>query len=72
MMSFIRRYLPLPIIPYSVRVHCLIGVKGRVPVEISRAKPEPLPEIIYLPEGSDSDSDREIMQIQKGTQPYSV
>lgn len=70
MMSFIRRYLPLPIIPYSVRICRLIGVKGWVPAEISQAKPDPLPEVIYLPEGSDSD--REIMQIQKGTQPYSV
>ena len=75
MISFIRRYLPPPIIPYSVRIQYLIGVKGCVPPpKISRDKPEPLPEIIYLPEGSDSDSDSdsEVAQIQKGTQPYSV
>ena len=70
MMSFIRRYLPPPIIPYSVRIRCPIGVKEWVPAEISRAKPYPLPEVIYLPEGGDSDS--EVAQIQKGTQPYSV
>ena len=70
MMSFIRRYLPPPMIPYSVRIRCLIGVKGWPPPEISPPKPYPLPEVIYLPEGGDSD--REITQIHKGTQPYSV
>lgn len=67
MMSFIRRYLPPPIIPYSVRIRCPIGVKGWVPPEISPAKPDQLPEVIYLP-----DSDSEVTQIQKGTQSYSV
>ena len=71
MMSFIRRYLPPPIIPYSVRIRCPIGVKGWTPPpEISRANPYPVPEVIDIPEGGDSD--REIMQIHKGTQPYSV
>ena len=58
-------------IPYSVIIRCPIGVKGWVPPpEISRANPYPVTEVIDIPEGGDSD--REIMQIHKGTQPYSV
>lgn len=70
MMSFIRRYLPPPMIPYSVIIRCPIGVKGWVPPKISRANPYPVPEVIDIPEGGDSD--REITQIHKGTQPFSV